>query len=203
MPCSLLSILCSEYGKVVLERVIKLRAQSLLMDTKRGENLRESHHLDPSVFFIQIAFFLGKKIKKKLVESTIWYPFPLAEYIFPASHHHLQPLIIILLHLLTQQGLSISFANGIFKGSGAISNHALWTKIILIYDLRGVRWHILKGLFPLWHCFQKKWNMELCDSLLFLIFPGSCKVKASQITFFASCTEYVTYVVYTTFFYMI
>ena len=36
----LLSILCSEYGKVVLERVIKLRAQSLLMDTKRGENLR-------------------------------------------------------------------------------------------------------------------------------------------------------------------
>ena len=62
---------------------------------KSVSRARESHHLYPSVFFIQIAFV--QDIKKLRVESssTIWYPFPLAEYIFPASHHHLQPLIII------------------------------------------------------------------------------------------------------------
>ena len=39
--------------------------------------------------------------------------------------------------------------------------------------------------------FKRSEIWSCCDSLLFLIFRGSCKVKASQITFFASCTEYV------------
>ena len=52
----------------MLERVIKLRAQSLLMDTKRGENLRRRQGESssrPKCIFHPNCFLFGEEDKKE------------------------------------------------------------------------------------------------------------------------------------------